>query len=116
VPTEVEWLGEQRPHDIRTGQLVILAARSKPRFTAEAVAGLGLRAVNGGAARVHSQASRYGMYRFGPAAVSGKEEITRTQEHDVEHVSAATREESSAAGPALAESRQPQARSARAGR
>jgi len=67
VPSKIEWLGEERPHDARPGQLVVLAARSKPQFTAEAVAGLGLRAINGGTARVHSQASRYGLYQFGPA-------------------------------------------------
>jgi 4-amino-4-deoxy-L-arabinose transferase-like glycosyltransferase len=66
VPSKVEWLGEQRPRDVRAGQLVVLAARSKPQFTAEAVTGLGLRATNGGSPRVHSQASRYGLYQFGP--------------------------------------------------
>jgi hypothetical protein len=70
IPTEVQWLGEERPRQAHDGQLVVLAARSKPRFTAEAVSGLGLRAVNGGSARVHSQASRYGIYRFGPAPAS----------------------------------------------
>ncbi|MCC7371841.1 MAG: glycosyltransferase family 39 protein [Chloroflexi bacterium] len=67
IPTEVRWLGERRPADIHPGQIVVLAARSKPQFTAEAVSALGLQAVNGGPARVHSQASRYGLYRFGPA-------------------------------------------------
>jgi hypothetical protein len=67
VPNTIEWLGEQRPDDVRPGQLVVLAARSKPQFTAEAVTELGLRAVNGGPARAHSQASRYGLYQFGPA-------------------------------------------------
>jgi hypothetical protein len=66
VATRVEWLGEERPHDVRPGQLVVLAARSKPRFTSEAVIGLGLRAPNGGPAHAHSQASRYGLYQFGP--------------------------------------------------
>lgn len=70
VPTDVRWLGEARPKDARPGQLVVLAARSKPQFTAEAVAALGLRPVNGGPTRVHSQASRYGMYRFGSGATN----------------------------------------------
>lgn len=75
IPSEVRWLGEQRPADVRMGQIVVLAARSKPQFTAEAVSALGLQAVNGGPARVHSQASRYGVYRFGPAS-------SRTEAHD----------------------------------
>jgi 4-amino-4-deoxy-L-arabinose transferase-like glycosyltransferase len=84
VSTEVRWLGEERPQDIRAGQLVVLAARSKPRFTAEAVAGLNLRAPNGGPARVHSQASRYGLYRFGPGTVSpGKAAGSRASERDI---------------------------------
>jgi hypothetical protein len=70
VPSRIEWLGEERPHDVRAGQLVVLAARSKPRFTAEAVTGLGLRAINGGPPRVHSQASRYGLYQFGSATAA----------------------------------------------
>jgi hypothetical protein len=84
VSTEVRWLGEERPQDIRAGQLVVLAARSKPRFTAETVAGLNLRAPNGGPARVHSQASRYGLYRFGPGTVSpGKAAGSRASERDI---------------------------------
>jgi hypothetical protein len=78
VPVTVEWLGEECPHDVRPGQLVVLAARSKPHFTAEAVTGLGLRSLNGGPARVHSQASRYGLYQFGPnPASAGKANGTR---------------------------------------
>ena len=50
IANTVEWLGEERPRDARPGQLVVLAARSKPQFTGEAVAGLGLRAINGGPA------------------------------------------------------------------
>jgi hypothetical protein len=83
VPTQTLWLGEQRPPQIRSGQLVILAARSKPRFTAEAVTGLGLRAPGGGPARVHSQASRYGLYEFGPGTVSaGRGGSTRDRGKD----------------------------------
>ena len=72
VPTEVEWLGEERPPDVRAGQLLVLAARSKPQFTAEAVSALGLRDLSGKTARPHSQASRYGFYQFGPAIVSAE--------------------------------------------
>ena len=71
IETRVIWLGEERPGDVREGQLVVLAARSKPRFTAEAVQGLGLRAIGGGPPRVHSQSSLYGPYRFGPPSVDG---------------------------------------------
>ena len=81
IPSRIEWLGEERPGDVRTGQLVVLAARSKPQFTAEAVEGLGLRAANGGPARVHSQASRYGLYQFGPAS-AGKKAAIRTEDDD----------------------------------
>jgi hypothetical protein len=64
------WLGENRPAEVREGQLVVLASRSKPQFTKEAVTGLGLRDWRGGVARPQSQASLYGLYRFGPAALT----------------------------------------------
>ena len=67
IQTQEFWLGEDRPPDVHDGQLVVLASRSKPQFTQEAVAGLGLHATQGGPARVQSQASLYGLYRFGPA-------------------------------------------------
>lgn len=66
VQTRIVALGEQRPNDVRKGQLVVLASRQKPRGTAEAVAGLGLRSLSGRPAKAQSQASRYGVYRFGP--------------------------------------------------
>jgi len=72
IQTVEMWLGEERPQNVHAGQLVVLAARSKPRFTAEAVTGLGLRSANGGRAKPHSQASLYGVYRFGPAALSAQ--------------------------------------------
>ena len=65
IESQVAWLGEERPRGVREGQLVVLAARSKPQFTGEAVQGLGLRAIDGGPPRVHSQSSLYGVYRFG---------------------------------------------------
>ena len=67
IETQELWLGEQRPSEVRPGQLVVLGSRSKPQFTQQAVNGLGLRAPDGGAARTHSQASLYGLYRFGTA-------------------------------------------------
>src|SRR5207244_7526431 len=70
VQTQELWLGEQRPAGVREGQLVVLASRSKPQFTQEAVTGLGLRDWRGGTAQVQSQASLYGLYRFGPAPAS----------------------------------------------
>ena len=71
METRATWLGEERPGGIRQGRIVVLAARPKPRFTAEAVQALGLRAVGGGPPRVHSQLSLYGLYRFGPASIGG---------------------------------------------
>jgi hypothetical protein len=70
VEVQELWLGEQRPAEVREGQFVVLASRSKPQFTQEAVTGLGLRDWRGGAARVQSQASLYGLYRFGPGPLS----------------------------------------------
>ena len=72
VQTQEFWLGEQRPAEVREGQLVVLASRSKPQFTQEAVTGLGLRDWRGGTARVQSQASLYGLYRFGPGPTNAE--------------------------------------------
>ncbi|MFN8526144.1 MAG: hypothetical protein U0821_23835 [Chloroflexota bacterium] len=65
VRTEVTWLGKDRPPGVREGQLVVLASRQKPQFTQDAVNQLGLRSASGGPARPHSQASLYGVNRFG---------------------------------------------------
>src|SRR5205823_13739435 len=71
VEVQEFWLGEGRPTEVREGQLVVLASHSKPRFTQEAVTGLGLRDVRGGVAHVQSQAALYGLYRFGPNLTTG---------------------------------------------
>jgi 4-amino-4-deoxy-L-arabinose transferase-like glycosyltransferase len=70
VDVQELWLGETRPAEVREGQLVVLASRSKPQFTQEAVTALGLRDWRGGAAKAQSQASLYGMYRFGPVSAA----------------------------------------------
>lgn len=77
IPTTVAWLGEQRPPGVREGQLLVLAIRSKPQFTAEAVTALGLRTVDGRKARAHSQASLYGVYRFGSVSTAGTAGLRR---------------------------------------
>lgn len=66
VSTRVEWLARDRPEGTRPGQLVILASRQKPNFTADAVEDLGLLSPFGRPAHVQGQASLYGLYSFGP--------------------------------------------------